>query len=80
MKHKGGRILTLQDMYLVPGLAIKLVSVNPLTASGYKAIFTHNNGEVKNKKGKVLKLVRLNKAWTFPSVSQVSDVTVCVSH
>ncbi len=40
IKHKDGRTLTLKEVYLVPKLAIKLISVDALTKSGYTVTFS----------------------------------------
>ncbi len=71
--HQDGRMLILEEVYLVPSPAIKLISVSELTNTGYKVMFSHGRGEMRNKKGEALKLEQSNKAWIFPKMNQESE-------
>ncbi len=68
--HQDGRALILEEAYLVPSLAIKLISVSALTNSGYEVMFSHGKGEVRNEKGEALKLELSNNAWIFPTATR----------
>ncbi len=76
IQHRHGKIMTLKEVYLVPSLAINLISVSALTNSGYKVMFSHDKGEVRNKKSEALKLEKSNKAWIFPkAMARVNPTT-----
>ncbi len=73
IQHKNGRTLTLHEVYLVPKLSIKLISVTALTKSGYTVIFSQNEGKIRNKRQEILPLTRSDRAWIFPSTQKTEE-------
>ncbi len=67
--HQNVNLLELKEVYLVPELATKLISVSELTKSGYTVVFSQDKGEIKEKENSVMPLVQLNKAWILPTIT-----------